>query len=109
MTQATPNTTATIPQPGPSIPSAQPAPAPHSAGLLAGIKRVFAFLGWVLSGFGLIHLFSGRKTAGGTKAEEIVVYTVHQSFYLWAIILVGFVAAACVNHWPATAIAWGWV
>ena len=33
----------------------------------------------------------------------------HQSFYLWAIILIGFVASACVNHWPASAHAWGWI
>ena len=73
---------------------------PQASGFFSGIRRIFAFLAWILTGFGLVGYFTRRKT-GATKAEEIVVYTVHQSFYLWAIILVGFVASACVNHWPA--------
>ena len=56
------------------------------------------------------RLFSGlRKRARRTRTEQIVVYTVHQSFYLWLIVLVGFIASTCVNRWPSTAHAWGWL
>jgi len=77
-------------------------------GFRASVKRLFAFLAWVLTGFGLIGLFVGRRRRGAHRAEEIVVYTVHPSFYLWLIILVGFVAAACVTRWQGTATMWGW-
>src|SRR6188768_2483542 len=78
-------------------------------GFFAGVKRIFAFLGWILTGFGLIGFVFRRRQGGASRAEEIIVYTVHPSFYLWAIILVGFVAAACVKHWPAGGTTWGWV
>src|SRR5690349_7244019 len=77
-------------------------------GFVASGKRALAFLGWLLTGFGLLGYLFRRRRAGASRAEEIVVYTVHPSFYLWAIILVGFVAAACVKHWPLGATAWGW-
>jgi hypothetical protein len=77
-------------------------------GFLASVKRMFSFLAWVLSGFGLIGHLVGRRRRGAHRTEEIVVYTVHPSFYLWLIILVGFVAAPCVTRWPGTATAWGW-
>jgi hypothetical protein len=68
------------------------------------IKRIIGFIGWVLSGFGL---FSVRRQH--SKSEEIVLYAVHQAFYLWALILVGFIGGACVRHWPNTGGAWGWI
>jgi hypothetical protein len=83
-------------------------PEPARSGLLCGIKSIFSFLAWLFTGFGLLSLLS-RRRAGSTKAEEIVVYTVHQSFYLWAIILTGFIAAAAVRHWPGAATFWGWL
>jgi hypothetical protein len=68
------------------------------------LGRLFGFIGWVLTGFGLLgHL--GRKK----DSEEVVVYAVHQSFFLWALILVGFVGAVFVSHWPGSAVVWGWV
>lgn len=75
-------------------------------GVFGAIKRSLAFLGWVFTGFGLVSLFRRGKVRG--VAEEIVVYTVHPSFYLWAIIAMGFIASACVGHWPGSAVAWGW-
>src|SRR4051812_5718969 len=78
-------------------------------GFFARVKRIFAFLGWILTGFGLAGFVIRRRQTGASRAEEIVVYTVHPSFYLWAIILVGFVSAACVKHWPLSATTWGWV
>src|SRR4051794_25341568 len=79
-----------------------------SGGFVGWVKRVFGFIGWVLTGFGLIGYFRRRQT-GATRAEEIVVYTVHRSFYLWSLILVGFVGAFCVNHWDASKHTWGWI
>jgi hypothetical protein len=34
---------------------------------------------------------------------------VPRSFFLWAVILTGFVGAALVRHYPGTAVLWGWV
>jgi hypothetical protein len=76
-------------------------------GIVPAVRRALAFFGWVFTGFGLVSLFRRSKGRGGAS-EAIVVYTVHPSFYLWAIILLGFVASACVNHWPGSAVAWGW-
>src|SRR5689334_11639982 len=79
----------------------QPHTVPEEkTGLFGGIKRFFGFIGWLLTGFGLLGAI--RKHQRG-KADEIIVYTVHQSFYLWMIILVGFIAGLCVKHWPGTA------
>jgi hypothetical protein len=76
------------------------------------VRRVFAFILWVLGGFGLAqHLLArlrSRRARIGA-ADEIVVYCVHRSFFLWALILIGFVGAACARHWPASASAWGWM
>src|SRR4051812_1573556 len=79
-----------------------------SGGFLGWIKRVFGFIAWVLTGFGLIGYFR-RRQSSVTKAEEIVVYTVHRSFYLWSLILVGFVGSFSVKHWPVSDHAWGWI
>jgi hypothetical protein len=93
-----------------TVAAAHEAPATRATGgFLAGVKRIFAFLAWIFTGFGLMGYVFPRRQAGASRAEEIVVYTVHPSFYLWAIILVGFVAAACVKHWPLSATTWGWV
>src|SRR6476660_5486732 len=89
----------------PAIPTRTTAPPPHRVG---AIRKFFAFIGWVLTGFGLIGYFRHRGT-GRSKAEEIVVYTVHSSFYLWAVILAGFVGGECVKHFPSTAAVWGWL
>jgi hypothetical protein len=81
--------------------------APLSLGLWGRVKQLGAFTWWLLTGFGLLgHLFS-RKRSG--KAEEIVIYCVPRSFFLWAIILTGFVAAAIVSHFPQHAELCGWV
>jgi hypothetical protein len=79
-----------------------------SGGFVGWIKRVFGFIGWVLTGFGLIGYIRRRQT-GAAKTEEIVLYTVHRSFYLWSLILVGFIGAFCVNHWKASEHTWGWI
>jgi hypothetical protein len=91
----------------PSAPtSAAPAvPARHAGG--GGIGRIFSFIGWVFSGFGLVGAFRRRQT-GAVRTEEIICYTVHRSFYLWALILTGFVGSFFVNHLGGSG-GWGWI
>jgi hypothetical protein len=72
------------------------------------IKRIFSFIAWVFTGFGLIGAFRHRQT-GAMRSEEIVVYTVHRSFYLWGLILMGFIGSFCVHHHFGSANAWGWI
>lgn len=75
------------------------------------VRRTAAFALWVISGFGLAQrLFAGLRARHSRRgaADEVVVYCVHRSFFLWALILAGFVGAACTRHWPTTAAAWGW-
>jgi hypothetical protein len=90
----------------------QPNPArvhePFFAGVWRGVKKLFAFAWWILTGFGLLGTLVGRKSAK-SKTEEIVVYCVPRSFFLWAIVLTGFVGAAVVRHYPQQAVLWGWI
>lgn len=81
-------------------------PGQH-VGFFGGIKRIFSFILWVFSGFGLIGAFR-RKVSGGTKSEEIIVHTVHRSFYVWSLILFGFVGSFCVRHFHHEGV-WGWI
>src|SRR5262245_29020823 len=108
MTQVPP--TMPIPQPTPA-PAPVPSPVAKTehrhTGFLGGVKKVLGFFAWILTGFGLINVLRRRKNDHSN--EELVFHTVHPSFYLWAIILAGFVSSACVNHWPGSALAWGWV
>jgi hypothetical protein len=105
----------TMLRPAPSAPAATGdlpvrVHGPLFAGAWRRLKRVGAFAVWVLTGFGLLgHLLGRSRAASRGKPEEIVVYTVPRAFFLWALILVGFVAAAWVRHDPHTAVLWGWV
>ena len=78
------------------------------AGVWAGVKRLASFLAWVLTGFGLLgHLRPGAARSHHA-GDELVVYCVHRAFFLWALILAGFVGAAVVSRHPQTAILCGW-
>jgi hypothetical protein len=86
-------------------------PAPHAspvASVWHGIRKFCGFVLWLVTGFGLLtHLFA--RGDAKSRQDEIVVYSVPRSFFLWAIILTGFIAAAFVRHYPQTALFWGWV
>src|SRR4051812_43086071 len=112
MTQATTTTTIRSLTAAPATSRDVAAPSGSAAGrVLAGVRRAVALLASALTGFGFLRRIlaapENRRTHG--RGEELVVYTVHRSFYLWFLILAGFVSAACVNHWPGSATAWGWV
>jgi hypothetical protein len=104
---ASPALTQTAPTITPLAPTTTVVPG-HRVGFIGGIKRFFSFIVWVLTGFGLIGAFRRRST-GTTKMEEIVVYTVHRSFYLWSLILVGFVGGFWVHHFHRGEHLWGWI
>jgi hypothetical protein len=73
--------------------------------------RLLAFAKWILGGFGLVD-FIRRKRKLRFKLEEVAIYTVHRAFFLWALILVGFIAALAVRHGGsrvANPIVWGWI
>lgn len=76
-------------------------------GLGGGLKRLLAFCGWMLTGFGLFGVLARRRHAR-FKTEEVVVYCVHRSFFLWALILSGFIGAAAVRH-HGNPVVWGWI
>lgn len=73
--------------------------------------RLFGFIGWVFTGFGLAHAF--RKHGPTYGDQEITVYTVHSAFFLWPLVLVGFIGAGIVHFWalkhPGVAVVMGWV
>ncbi len=81
--------------------------APSSGGrAVSAITRIGPFLGWLFTGFGLIPMLLHGKSR---RADEIVTYSVHRSFFLWAIILTGFIGALCVHEFPGSALIWGWI
>ena len=80
---------------------------PSDEGFFAGTKRVGAFIWWLVTGFGLVGALSRRRNAR-FKVEEIVVYSVHRSFFLWAMILTGFIAAVSLRH-HGNPVIWGWI
>jgi hypothetical protein len=80
---------------------------PVTGGRLAALKRLGAFVLWILGGFGLIAALRRRRSAR-FKIEEISIYCLHRSFFLWALILTGFIAAAAVRH-HGSPLLWGWV
>jgi hypothetical protein len=81
---------------------------PFHVGAWHSLKRIGAFTWWLLTGFGLLGHLVGRNRSL-SRTEEIVVYCVPRSFFLWAIILTGFVAAAFLRHYPGTGLLWGWI
>ncbi len=90
-----------MPSPPNTAPAAPVATHHHESFL----RRIFGFLVWVGTGFGLFaHLVRGKSCS-----EEIRVYSVHQSFFLWALVLIGFIGAPFVRHFPSTAVFWGWI
>jgi hypothetical protein len=77
------------------------------SGPMLGVRRFSAFALWLLSGFGLLSALRRRRNAR-FKLEEVVVYCVHRSFFLWALILTGFISATAVRH-HGDPVTWGWV
>ncbi len=79
-----------------SVPQAQ-----HHGGVISNIG---GFLVWLFTGFGLFS-----SLGKGRKSDEIVLYCVPRSFFLWLVILVGFIGAVWVHNIDSAKYAWGWV
>ena len=81
---------------------------PHSS----GFHKFLGFFAWLFTGFGLLRTLSGRK-GKHAKIEEVIAYSVHRSFFLWLVILVGFVGGWIVKHHgplhPALGHVFGWI
>ncbi|MBX9790479.1 MAG: hypothetical protein K2Y37_16285 [Pirellulales bacterium] len=63
---------------------------------------------WQFAGFMVtlpLALLRGRKG----DSNEVTVYTAHPSFFLWPLIVMGFVCAEIVEHSPQLAGTLGWV
>lgn len=69
------------------------------------VKKFFSVLGWLFSGFGLFKAFSKKNY----KYDEITVYKVHPAFFLWGIILTGFISSKIVTVYPGSAVFMGWL
>ena len=90
--------TESVPKPAASRPAPRP---PH-----AGHHGIFSFFKWIFTGFGLLTILGRRSQV---KIEEVTVYTVPRPFYLWAVILAGFVGCFVVRHFPNSAVVMGWI
>lgn len=80
------------------------------AGKVGFFHRLIGFVGWVFTGFGLARALRRGPTFGD---QEITVYAVHRAFFLWPLVLVGFIGAAIVHEFagkhPGVEIVMGWV
>lgn len=89
-----------------------PTPHVHHVPESGALRRAVGFLGWVFSGFGLIPALLKKRDTHFHSAE-LVVYSAHRAFGLWALILAGFVGSAIVHHWNAPAskvpVVMGWI
>ncbi|HTL28878.1 MAG TPA: hypothetical protein VL282_06655 [Tepidisphaeraceae bacterium] len=81
-------------------------PRETGGGFWSAVKRIGPFLWWIITGFGLIPTLLGHNAR---RNDEIVTYSVHRSFFLWAIILAGFVGAGWVHVYPGSSLVWGWI
>jgi hypothetical protein len=67
------------------------------------LKAVWQFLKYMV--LLPVTLVRGRRS----KLEEVTVYSAHPSFFLWMLIVIGFVTAAVVRHNPNAASFCGWL
>lgn len=85
----------------------QAVPQPNVPATPAVRSRWVRCAKWLGGGCGLLSAIH-RHNARHFKLEEAIVYTVHRAFFLWALILTGFIAAPAVRH-HGHAIGWGWI
>jgi len=78
-------------------------PKPRRQFVRPAFRAVFQFARYMFT-LPVVLVRSRRKTM-----DELTVYSAHPSFFLWLPILVGFVTAAIVSHYPDWAHFLGWV
>lgn len=74
-------------------------------------KNIFSrMIGLIWDMFKGILGLAGRFTSQRRfKVEEVILYSVHRAFYLWALILAGWMMSALIRHDPAQANRWTWL
>jgi hypothetical protein len=83
---------------------AEPAPArPRRKIVRPAVKAVFQFARFMITL--PVVLIRGRRG----NIDEVTVYSAHPSFFLWLLIVVGFVSAAIVTRAPDWAGFFGWL
>jgi hypothetical protein len=65
-----------------------------TGGFIGFVQKLFRFLGWVLTGFGI---FGTERDHAGIP-NKIIVYSVHRAFYVWLAVVLGFVGSAIVRY-----------
>jgi hypothetical protein len=88
--------------PHPDNPQHQPA-APRRRFIGPAFKAVYQFARYMIT-LPMV-LIRGRRG----NIDEVTVYSAHPSFFLWLLILVGFVSAAFVHRSPHLAGFFGWL
>jgi len=84
-------------------PAKVPQPAPKRHMLRQAFGAMFGFAKFMIT-LPLV-LIRGRRG----NVDEVTVYSAHPSFFLWALILVGFISSAIVRRAPDWAGVFGWV
>jgi hypothetical protein len=80
-----------------------PATKPRRQIIRPAFRAVFQFARYMFT-LPVVLVRSRRKIM-----DELTVYSAHPSFFLWLPILVGFVSAAIVSHYPDWAGFFGWL
>jgi hypothetical protein len=81
----------------------EPAPAPRRQIIRPAFRAVFQFARYMITL--PVLLVRGRRG----NIDEVTVYSAHPSFFLWLLIIVGFVSAAVVTKSPHLDGFFGWV
>ncbi len=90
-----------LPTPAPTVVSAKS----HRPNF---IVTTFHFIWWILTLGGFIPGLLHRRHAK-FQMEELTVYTIEQSFFVWPLVFMGFVGSFWVRHWAGSAGFFGWV
>ena len=73
------------------------------------LGTIWDFAIWVVTLGGFLTNIFRMSPNGQVKLEEITLYSVDPAFFIWPIIVFGFIGSFSTNHFPASAGFWGWV
>ena len=68
---------------------------------------MLGFLKWLFTGFGLLSAFRSRSVE--FQDQEITIYCVHGEFFLWPLVLFGFIGLDSVGDWRGEGVFMGWL
>lgn len=70
------------------------------------LSKAIKMFVWLITLGGYIPILRGGLR--NVTIDDELVFSVDPAFFVWPLILVGFVGGFFVHHWPKTAIFWGW-